>query len=200
MTTTGRYTFLAALLGCLALAAPAALAADDKPRVELDTTAGKIVLELDAEKAPISVENFLKYVDDGFYDNLIFHRVIKGFMIQGGGFNEKLEERDRASGVRAPIKNESGNGLSNTRGTIAMARTNNPNSATCQFYINHADNSGTLDAPRYAVFGKVVEGMDVVDAIAGVQTTSRSTPNGRGILDDVPVKAITIKSAKRVKP
>ncbi len=197
MTTTGRSPFLAAFLCGLALAAPSAFAAD-KPRVELDTTAGKIVLELDAEKAPISVENFLKYVDDGFYTNLIFHRVIPGFMIQGGGFNEKLEERDRASGVRAPIKNESGNGLSNTRGTIAMARTSNPNSATCQFYINHVDNSGTLDAPRYAVFGKVVEGLDVVDAIAKVQTTSRSTP--RGILDDVPVKAVVIKSAKRVKP
>lgn len=199
MTTTGRYTFLAALLGGLALAAPAALADDAKPRVELDTTAGKIVLELDAEKAPISVENFLKYVDDGFYDNLIFHRVIKGFMIQGGGFSEKLEERDRDSGVRAPIQNESGNGLSNKRGTIAMARTNNPNSATCQFYINHADNP-PLDTygGGYAVFGKVVEGMDVVDAIAGVPTTSRAT--SKGTLDDVPVKPITIKSVKRVKP
>lgn len=195
--TTGRTTLLAALLCGLALAAPSAFADDDKPRVELDTTAGKIVLELDAKKAPISVENFLKYVDDGFYDNLIFHRVIPGFMIQGGGFNEKLEEKGREGGLRAAIKNEAGNGLSNTRGTIAMARTSNLNSATSQFYINHADNSGSLDAPRYAVFGKVVEGMDVVDAIAKTQTTSRSTP--RGVLDDVPVKAVTIKTARRVK-
>jgi cyclophilin family peptidyl-prolyl cis-trans isomerase len=196
VTTTGRYTFLAAFLGCFALAAPAALAEDGKPRVELDTTAGKIVLELNPERAPISVENFLKYVDDGFYDGLVFHRVIKDFMIQGGGFNEKLEER--ADGVRAPIKNESGNGLSNTRGTIAMARTNNPNSATCQFYINHAD-SVFLDnaGGGYAVFGKVVEGMDVVDAIAGSQTSTRVTP--KGPLENVPTKAVIIKSAKRVK-
>lgn len=191
--TTGRYTFLAAFLGCLALAAPAALAQDANPRVELNTTAGKIVLELDPAKAPISVENFLKYVDDGFYDGLIFHRVIKDFMIQGGGFAENL--REKSEGVRAPIKNESRNGLSNARGTIAMARTNNPNSATCQFYINHGDNA-FLDTAGggYAVFGKVVEGMDVVDAIANSQTATR------GPLDDVPVKTVTITSAKRVKP
>ena len=196
--TTARNTFLAACLCGLAFAAPAALADDDKPRVELDTTAGKIVLELDAKKAPISVENFLKYVDDGFYNGLIFHRVIPGFMIQGGGFSEKLEERDRASGVRPAIKNESGNGLSNARGTVAMARTKDPNSATCQFYINHADND-FLDTSGggYAVFGKVVEGLDVVDAIAKVPTTTRMTAHGPA--ENVPIKPITIKSAKRVK-
>ncbi len=195
MTTTSRLALSAALLGCLALIAPAARADDDKPRVELDTTAGKIVLELDAKNAPISTENFLKYVDSGFYDGLVFHRVIKGFMIQGGGFDAKLAEK--AEGVRAPIKNESGNGLSNKRGTIAMARTSNPNSATCQFYINHADND-FLDQNRYAVFGKVVEGMDVVDAIAASPTATKAS--SQGPLENVPTKTVTIKSAKRVKP
>src|SRR5262245_13880197 len=114
-------------------------AGDTHPVVILDTSAGQITLELDAEKAPITVENFLKYVDDKFYDGLIFHRVIPRFMIQGGGFDAQV--RQKRDGVRAPIRNESGNGLSNTRGTIAMARTDDPNSATCQFFINHADNN-----------------------------------------------------------
>jgi len=163
----------------------------EKPRVELDTTAGKIVLELDPQKAPITVDNFLKYVDAGYYDNLIFHRVISGFMIQTGGLDDKM--KDKKEGQRAPIKNESGNGLSNTRGSIAMARTNDPNSATSQFFINHADNPN-LDnyGGGYAVFGKVVEGMDVVDAIAKSQTTSRAGHQ------DVPVTPIYLKSAKRV--
>lgn len=179
---------------CLAFSSDAAAAQDaaEKPRVELDTTADKIVLELDAEKAPITTENFLKYVDAGYYDNLIFHRVISGFMIQGGGLDDQM--RDKKEGQRAPIKNESGNGLSNKRGTIAMARTNDPNSATSQFFINHADNPN-LDnfGGGYAVFGKVVEGMDVVDEIAGAKTTSKSGHQ------DVPVKPIYIKSAKRVQ-
>lgn len=177
---------------CLAFSSGAgAQEAAEKPRVELDTTAGKIVLELDAEKAPISVDNFLKYVDAGYYDNLIFHRVISGFMIQTGGLDDKMN--DKKEGQRGPIKNESGNGLSNTRGSIAMARTNNPNSATSQFFINHADNPN-LDnyGGGYAVFGKVVEGMDVVDAIAKSQTTSKAGHQ------DVPVTPIYIKSAKRV--
>lgn len=177
---------------CLAFSSGAgAQEAAEKPRVELDTTAGKIVLELDAEKAPISVDNFLKYVDAGYYDNLIFHRVISGFMIQTGGLDDKMN--DKKEGQRAPIKNESGNGLSNTRGSIAMARTNNPNSATSQFFINHADNPN-LDnyGGGYAVFGKVVEGMDVVDAIAKSETTSKAGHQ------DVPVTPIYIKSAKRV--
>jgi peptidyl-prolyl cis-trans isomerase A (cyclophilin A) len=178
---------------CLALSAPAsAQGTSDKPRVVLDTTAGKITLELDPQKAPITVENFLKYVDDGFYDGLVFHRVIPRFMIQGGGMNDQIKEK--REGVRAPIKNESGNGLSNERGTIAMARTNDPNSATCQFFINHVDNPN-LDnfGGGYAVFGKVVDGMDVVDAIAKVETTTK------GPHQDVPVKPIYIKSATRVK-
>ncbi len=178
---------------CLAFSSDAAAAQDpaEKPRVELDTSAGKIVLELDPEKAPITTENFLKYVDAGYYDNLIFHRVISGFMIQTGGLDDQM--KDKKEGQRAPIKNESGNGLSNKRGTIAMARTNDPNSATSQFFINHADNPN-LDnyGGGYAVFGKVVEGMDVVDEIAKTQTTTKAGHQ------DVPVKPIYIKSAKRV--
>ncbi|AMV39443.1 peptidylprolyl isomerase [Planctomyces sp. SH-PL62] len=179
---------------CLAFSTPAgAQGADENPRVEIDTTEGKIVVELDAKKAPKTVENFLKYVDDGFYSNLIFHRVISGFMIQGGGHDATL--REKTEGVRAAIPNESSNGLSNKRGTIAMARQNNPNSATCQFYINHADNA-PLDTygGGYTVFGKVVEGMDVVDAIA------KTPVQDRGGLQNVPVKPITITGAKRVKP
>jgi len=179
---------------CLAFGSSAARADDANPRVELDTSAGKIVLELDAKKAPISVENFLRYVDEGFYANTTFHRVIPGFMIQGGAVDDKMnEKRDPSQGVHPPIKNESNNGLSNVRGSVAMARTANPDSATCQFFINHADNP-RLDTygGGYAVFGKVVEGMDVVDAIAKTQTTSRAG------MDDVPVKPIYIKSAKRV--
>jgi cyclophilin family peptidyl-prolyl cis-trans isomerase len=176
---------------CLAFGGAASAA--DKPQVVLDTTAGKITLELDQEKAPITVANFLKYVDEGFYDDLVFHRVIQGFMIQGGGMTDKIQEK--REGQHPPIKNESGNGLSNVRGSIAMARTPDPNSATNQFFINLADNGRGLDSRGggYAVFGKVIDGMDVVDAIAKVETTSR------GPHDDVPVKPIYIKSAKRAK-
>ena len=176
----------------LALGAdPVASQADDKhPVVVLDTTAGEITIELDREKAPITVDNFLKYVDDKFYDGLIFHRVIPGFMIQGGGFDSQLQEK--SEGKRPSIRNESGNGLSNARGTIAMARTNDPNSATCQFFINHADNA-RLDSygGGYAVFGKVIAGMDAVDKIASVRTAVR---NG---MRDVPVDPPAIKSARR---
>nr|WP_255376949.1 peptidylprolyl isomerase [Planctomyces sp. SH-PL62] len=202
MTTSGRTMISTTLIcgmilglgACLAFSTPAgAQGADENPRVEIDTTEGKIVVELDAKKAPKTVENFLKYVDDGFYSNLIFHRVISGFMIQGGGHDATL--REKTEGVRAAIPNESSNGLSNKRGTIAMARQNNPNSATCQFYINHADNA-PLDTygGGYTVFGKVVEGMDVVDAIA------KTPVQDRGGLQNVPVKPITITGAKRVKP
>lgn len=164
------------------------------PRVVLDTTLGKIVLELDAEKAPITTENFLKYVDDKHYDGLIFHRVISNFMIQGGGYTADLKEKP----TRAPIRNEWTNGLKNVRGTIAMARTNDPNSATAQFFINVKDNL-FLSEPQpgsagYAVFGKVVEGMDVVDKIKDVKTAPKpplppDTP--------VPVEAVVIKTARR---
>lgn len=198
---TSRFAF--ALLAAALLAAPSARAQapkddDPRPAVEIETSMGKITVELDRAKAPISVANFLKYVDKGFYDGLVFHRVIPDFMIQGGGISEangKLKEK--TDGLMQPIKNESGNGLSNTRGTIAMARTSRPDSATSQFFINRVDNS-KLDnyGGGYAVFGKVTEGLDVVDAIAVVPTTAkvdeRGEPNG-----DVPVKPVTIKSIKR---
>jgi len=160
--------------------------------VKLETSMGAIVIELDRQAAPVTVKNFLGYVEAGFYDGTIFHRVIPGFMIQTGGFAKNLERKK----TRNPIINEAKNGLSNKRGTIAMARTSDPNSATSQFFINHRDNA-PLDyvAGRnqgYAVFGKVTEGMDVVDAIAAVKTTTR---NG---MDDVPVEPIVITSAKVV--
>jgi cyclophilin family peptidyl-prolyl cis-trans isomerase len=164
---------------------------DDKhPVVVLETTLGNITIELDREKAPITADNFLKYVDDGFYDNLIFHRVISNFMIQGGGFDQNM--REKTQGQRGGIKNESGNGLSNTRGTIAMARTDDPDSAQNQFFINVADNQ-QLDRGNggYAVFGKVIDGMDVADKIRRVQTTTRPPHK------DVPAEPIIIKSAKR---
>jgi cyclophilin family peptidyl-prolyl cis-trans isomerase len=173
---------------------------DDKhPVVVMDTSMGEITLQLDAEKAPITTENFLKYVDDKFFDGLIFHRVISDFMIQGGGLDEQLNEKSQ--GRRGPIQNESRNGLGNTRGTIAMARTPNPNSATCQFFINRTDNTGRLDrdAARgagYAVFGKVISGMDVVDKIANVRTTTKRAGNGFP-MDDVPVEPVVIKSVRR---
>jgi peptidyl-prolyl cis-trans isomerase A (cyclophilin A) len=172
-----------------------AAAADENPVVELDTSLGKITIELDAKKAPISVENFLKYVDKGFYDGLVFHRVISEKspqMIQGGGMSDVNGQLRPKRPEFDPIKNESTNGLSNVRGSIAMARTANPNSATSQFYINHQDNL-FLDRSGggYAVFGKVIGGMDVVDAIAKVETATKG-PHG-----DVPVTPILIKSAKR---
>jgi peptidyl-prolyl cis-trans isomerase A (cyclophilin A) len=184
---------------CWALTAFACLAAaadDDKhPRVVLDTSMGPVTLELDRTRAPISVDNFLKYVDSGYYNGLIFHRVIDGFMVQGGGFTDSM--REKHEGQLDPIKNEGRNGLSNQRGTVAMARTNDPNSATSQFYINLVDNSrGLDDNPAYgpyAVFGKVVDGMDVVDKIAKVPTRVV------GGMRDVPEKPVYIRSAKRVR-
>ena len=161
------------------------------PKVCIDTNHGKIIVELDADKAPITVENFMTYVKDEFFNSTIFHRVIPGFMIQGGGFLEGMIQKD----TNANIKNEADNGLPNERGSIAMARTNDPHSATSQFFINHNDN-GFLNhtAPNgqgwgYCVFGKVTDGMDVVDAIAGVAT---GTTSGHG---DVPVETITIEKA-----
>jgi cyclophilin family peptidyl-prolyl cis-trans isomerase len=186
----------AAALGVLGLTggSHAAAADADHPTVVLDTTAGPITVELDRARAPITVDNFLKYVDAGFFDGLVFHRVIPGFMIQGGGFTERLDEKK--DGLRPPIRNESGNGLSNQRGTIAMARTDDPHSATAQFFINLVDNTN-LDnyGGGYAVFGKVTDGMKAVDEIARVPTGRKNTP--RGPLDDVPVKPMVIKSARR---
>ena len=169
-------------------------AADDKhPVVVMETSKGSITIELDRAKAPVTVDNFLKYVDDGFYDGLVFHRVIPGFMIQGGGMDQDIREKKK--GARDAIKNESDNGLSNARGTIAMARLPQPDTATSQFFINLEDNSGNLDPRRgatgYAVFGKVTEGMDVVDAIAKVKTRTV------GQHENVPAEAVVIKSIKR---
>lgn len=157
----------------------------------LETSQGDIVLELDGDRAPISVENFIAYVKAGHYDGTIFHRVMDNFMIQGGGFNEKLESKS----TRPPIKNEWTNGLRNDRGTIAMARLPQPDSATAQFFINVRDNpalNGNADRGMagYAVFGKVVSGMDVVDRIRAVPTEAR------GMHQNVPKEAVVIKSAK----
>lgn len=183
--------FLAAALH----ADPALAAEGAKPKVKLTTSLGEIVLELAPDKAPDTVKNFLQYVDDKFYDGTIFHRVIKGFMIQGGGFDANMAQKQ----TRAPIRNEARADLKNRRGTIAMARTSDPNSATAQFFINHVDNS-SLDfrnaSPQgigYAVFGHVVEGMDVVDKIAAVKTGFKSR------MQDVPVETVTILSARRVE-
>lgn len=168
--------------------------ADPTPRVALETTHGTIVLELDAGKAPEAVSNFLAYVDSGFYEGLIFHRVIPGFMVQGGGFDTDYQQRE----TRAPINNESRNGLSNLRGTIAMARMGHPHSATSQFFINLADNR-RLDASEYrwgyTVFGKVVDGMSVVDAIAEVATG----PAG-DFSRDAPQAMVIIHRARRIDP
>ncbi|MEO8503321.1 MAG: peptidylprolyl isomerase [Acidobacteriota bacterium] len=169
--------------------ASAAAPAAKPPHVLLETSVGSIEIELNTAKAPISAENFLQYVKAGFYDGVIFHRVIPGFMIQGGGFAADMQEK----ATRSPIKNESNNGVSNARGTLAMARTNAPDSAAAQFFINLVNNSN-LDYPRaagsgYAVFGRVVSGMDVVDKIAKVQTATR------GSYGDVPVEAVVIKKA-----
>ncbi len=193
-----------ALLPTLALAAEPAAAT----KVRLKTNQGDIVIELNAEKAPITVENFLGYVKKKHYDGTVFHRVINGFMIQGGGFAvEKGQLTEKVTGKG--IKNESNNGLSNLRGTIAMARTNDPNSATAQFFINVADNT-PLDFPNYggyAVFGKVVEGMDVVDKIKAVKTgvsplTMRNPQTGEALTmpsQDVPAENVVIESATVVE-
>lgn len=161
-----------------------------RPRVALKTSVGDIVLELNAEQAPKSVENFLRYVKSGQYNGTVFHRVINGFMIQGGGFDTTMKEKP----TRAPIPNESKNGLKNESYTVAMARTADPDSATAQFYINVADNA-SLDYPGrdgagYAVFGKVVKGTEVVDKIKAVATADQ------GMNQNVPVKPIVITSAQ----
>ncbi len=161
-------------------------------RVVMETSLGTIKIELDSEKAPVTVQNFLAYVDEGFYDGTVFHRVIPNFMIQGGGMEPGMKQKK----TRATIKNESSNGLENKRGTLAMARTSVPDSASSQFFINVVDNA-FLDRARaqdrvgYCVFGKVVEGMDVVDKIKAVKTTTKA---GHG---DVPVTDVVIQSVRR---
>jgi cyclophilin family peptidyl-prolyl cis-trans isomerase len=169
--------------------------ADSNPKVVLNTSEGQIVLELYADKAPQTVKNFLAYVDAKYYDGTIFHRVIPNFMIQGGGFTPDMKRKT----TRSPIKNEADKGIKNDRGTIAMARTGDPHSATAQFFINCKNNdflnhrSKTQQGWGYAAFGKVVEGMNTVDAISAVKTTRR------GPYKDVPVQAVVILSAKRLK-
>ena len=160
------------------------------PKVEMQTSLGRMVIELNAEKAPGTVENFLRYAKEGHYDGTIFHRVIDGFMIQGGGFSAGMDEKKTGK----PIQNEAKNGLKNQRGTIAMARRPDPHSATAQFFINHKDNNG-LDYPGhdgwgYAVFGKVTQGIEVVDKIAKVPT------GNRGMHQNVPVEPVVIQSVK----
>jgi cyclophilin family peptidyl-prolyl cis-trans isomerase len=161
----------------------------ERQLVKLQTSMGDIVIELNEQAAPVTVKNFLEYVEQGHYNGTIFHRVIPNFMIQAGGFTPQMVQKK----ARAPIVNEASNGLKNDRGTIAMARTSDPDSATCQFFINHGNNDylnydGGAN-PGYAVFGKTVEGMDIVDAIAQVKTTTRTG------MDDVPVEPVTIISA-----
>ena len=163
------------------------------PKVLMKTTKGDMTIELHLDKAPITVKNFLSYVDEKFYDGTIFHRVIKDFMIQGGGLTEDFVEKP----AKSPIKNEASNGLKNKRGTIAMARMPEPNSATCQFFINHVDNSYldygvAADGFGYCVFGTVIDGMGVVDAIAKTPTMTK-----RG-MTDVPRETIKIISVSRV--
>lgn len=180
------------LAACSLVLAGSVFAADaNKPHVLLSTSLGEIEIELYADKAPISVKNYLSYVDSGFYNGTIFHRVIPNFMVQGGGFTEAMKEKD----TQAPIKNEADNGLLNERGTLAMARTSDVNSATSQFFINLTGNDFLNHGARdfgYAVFGKVVRGMGVVDQIAQVQT------GNSGMFQDVPRTPVVILSAKRL--
>ncbi len=193
ITMLGTYLLYGGLLIMgVAFLADAAHAQAGNPQVVLQTSKGTITLELDPARAPITVENFLKYVDDGHFDGTVFHRVIPGFMIQAGGFTPDGKQKP----TRPPIKNESGNGLSNAVSTIAMARTNDPNSATAQFFINVANNT-QLDSygGGYCVFGKVVEGLDVVDAITKVKLAR----NESGEMAK-PTEPIIIQSAKRVDP
>jgi peptidyl-prolyl cis-trans isomerase B (cyclophilin B) len=165
------------------------------PQVKLETNCGDIIIELNAVAAPKTVTNFLSYVNSGFYDGTIFHRVMRTFMIQGGGFSPDMSQK----ATKSSIPNEAGNGLKNLRGTIAMARTDEPNSATAQFFINTVDNtflnfrSATPEGFGYCVFGKVVKGMETVDSIAKTPTTRK------GIHSDVPVEPIIINKASVVK-
>ncbi|MEL7060773.1 MAG: peptidylprolyl isomerase [Acidobacteriota bacterium] len=190
---TMRHFLGVTLLSALA-ASNASAESSDAPRVLFTTNHGDILVELYPEAAPQTVENVLSYVDDGFYAGTVFHRVIPGFMIQGGGFDADLRKKS----TRAPVQNEADNGLLNDRGTLAMARTNDPHSATAQFFVNLVDNSylnfqsKTTRGWGYTVFGRVLEGMEVVDAIAGVKTTTRAG------MRDVPAETVVIETATRV--
>lgn len=170
---------------------PADLATPGAPLVLMETTAGDLRIELYPQEAPETVENFLRYVEDGHYDGTIFHRVVRGFVIQGGGFTSEMEEKD----TRDPISNEAENGLRNLRGTLSMARTMDPHSATSQFFVNTKDNAAldhtdpTMQGWGYAVFGKVISGMDAVDRIEASPVVSRAGHN------DVPATPIVVESA-----
>jgi cyclophilin family peptidyl-prolyl cis-trans isomerase len=176
------------LFAALAAVVAAGSARAANPVVVLETSKGDIKIELFEDKAPITVKNFLTYVDEKHYDGLVFHRVMKDFMIQAGGYDADLKERK----THAPIKNESGNGVPNSRGYIAMARTEDFDSATSQFYINTVDNPG-LDKAKYCAFGRVIDGMDVVDKIRNVVTTAK------GIHQNLPTETIVIKKAVRAE-
>lgn len=185
------------LLGFLVLFAVAAVSESEgsSPLVQMETSLGTLVIELQPAEAPVTVENFLKYVNSGYYSGTIFHRVIDGFMVQGGGFTEDMRMKTNAY---PPIALESRNGLRNEKYTVAMARTNVPDSATSQFFINVVDNP-RLDFPNpdghgYAVFGRVIQGTDVVDKIRQVPTTNR------GSYEDVPMEAVIIRSVETVDP
>jgi peptidyl-prolyl cis-trans isomerase B (cyclophilin B) len=181
------------ILTCLVGSAIAQETAQSKPQVVMQTSKGDIVLELYPDKAPLTVQNFMRYVDSGFYNGTIFHRVIHGFMIQGGGFSKEMVKKT----TQAPIQNEANNGIGNDRGTIAMARTPNPHSATAQFFINTVDNaflnfkSQTPSGWGYAVFGKVIEGLDVVDVISKAKT------GVQGRMRDVPKSPIEIVAIRK---
>jgi len=173
----------------LVMGTPSRAAEQVVPKVVIQTNMGNIEVELNSEKAPNTVKNFLQYVNSNYYDGTIFHRVIKGFMIQGGGFTKNMEQKK----TLAPIATESNNGLKNDRGTVAMARTSDPNSATSQFFINTKNNdrlnysAPTMQGYGYTVFGKVIKGMDVVEKIESVKTASR------GYMGDVPVNSVIIE-------
>ena len=193
-TLRGITSAIAALaLGSISATSPSARADDtEHPKVTFETSHGSFVLELDRNAAPETVENFLGYVRDGFYEGTIFHRVIAGFMIQGGGFTPEFKQLQ----TRAPVRNEADRGGTNDRGSIAMARTSDPHSATAQFFINVVDNdflnhrSQTAQGWGYTAFGRVVEGMDTVDSIAAVQTGSH------GMFQDVPKETVVIQKAR----
>ena len=185
----------AVILFAVLMTAGAVQAQTKNPKVLIDTSMGQIEAELYPDKAPVTVTNFLEYVNNKFYDGLVFHRVIPGFMIQGGGLNSDMQEK----AGRSPIQIESDNGLKNYRGTLAMARTSDPNSATSQFFINLVDNpflnfkAKSTAGYGYAVFGKVTKGMDVVDKIAQVKT------GNKGFHENVPLTPVIIKSIRVIK-
>ena len=191
---SGRMAVLVLSMLIVGLGATVPASGKGNPVVLLTTSLGDIKVELDPEKAPVTVQNFLDYVKAGYYDGTVFHRVIPGFMIQGGGMTPDMHEKP---GQKPAIKNEGGNGLKNERGTLAMARTSVPDSATSQFFINVKDNAflnreGSSDKVGYAVFGKVIAGMDVVDKIEHVKTTTKPPQQ------NVPEEPVLIKSAKVV--